>query len=451
MDFKPDVIVVGAGAAGLAAAGRLTRAGVNVLILEARDRVGGRIYTHRELNRELPEQRRDKKVSRQNLDEAAIELGAEFVHGKPRELWDLIGGSTEHVDEIDGTNWCVRDGQVGPCDFFDQVYEFLGRMRQSEHDQSFAEWARSQTDVPEQVKKRAFAFVEGFNAAHAEQISVNSLVRQSEAEEKIEGDRAFRIRGGYSFVPRTLLAMCDPEHLRISMSTVVERVEWQQGSVIVGTSSASGGDKRSFAAAKAIVTLPLGVLQSRAVEFHPALDMKRAALEKLAVGHVIRVTLKFSERFWESIALNGKTLDDMRFLFTEDQWFPTFWTTMPHRTPLLVAWAPSTSAERLSGKGDAFQIERALQTLSEKLGISPERLHSLLERGYVHDWQTDPFACGAYTYVRVGGDVAAQQLSEPLEQTLFFAGEAADITGNVGTVHGAVGSGYRAADQLMSK
>ena len=449
MTFQPDVIVIGAGAAGLAAASKLTRAGINVHILEARDRIGGRIYTLRELNREVHEAGREKRVPGQNLDESAIELGAEFVHGKPRELWDLIGGSTEQVDEVDGTNWCIREGQVGPCDFFDQVYEFLGRMKITERDQSFAEWARSQTDVPEAIKTRAFGYVEGFNAADAEQISVNSLVRQSEAEEKIEGDRAFRIRGGYSFVPRTLLGMCDPEHLRISMNSLVEYVEWRKGSVTVRTRRPSDGE--SFAAPKAIVTLPLGVLHSNAIEFRPALEMKRHALEQLAVGHVVRVTLKFRERFWDSIVLNGKTLEDMRFLFTEDEWFPTIWTTMPHRTSLLVAWAPASAAERLSGKGEKFQVDRALQTLAEKLKVSREGLDSLLERGYTHDWQTDPYACGAYTYVRVGGDDATQVLSEPLEQTLFFAGEAADITGNVGTVHGAIGSGYRAAAQLIVK
>src|ERR1041384_5645049 len=137
MTFSPRVIVIGAGAAGLAAASKLTRAGVNVQIIEARDRIGGRIDTLHESG-------------------VAIELGAEFVHGKPREIWDLIGGSVEQVDEVEGPNWCIRDGQLGPCDFFDQVFEFLQRMKTTSRDQSFAEWARSQQDVPETVLRRAF-------------------------------------------------------------------------------------------------------------------------------------------------------------------------------------------------------------------------------------------------------------------------------------------------------
>lgn len=428
MDFTPDVLIIGAGSAGLAAAVKLTQAGINVHILEARDRIGGRIYTV-------------------NASGIAIELGAEFVHGKPRELWDLIGGSTEHVDEVDGPNWCIRDGQAGPCDFFDDVFDFLSRMKLSSPDQSFSEWASKQKGVPEPIVRRAFGYVEGFNAAHADQISVNSLVRASEAEEKIEGDRAFRIRGGYGFVPRTLLGMCDPEHLRISMNSVVERVEWKHSNVVARTRTAATSN--TYSASKAVITLPLGVLHANTVEFHPPLDSKRDALAKLADGHVIRVTLVFKERFWETIEINGKLLADMRFLFTEDQWYPTWWSTMPQPAPVLVAWAPATAAEHLSGKGEKFQIGRALQSLSESLPISRERLDELLERGFVHDWQSDPFALGAYSYVCVGGDQAECQLAQSLDSTLFFAGEATDTTGHFGTVHGAIASGYRAADEVL--
>lgn len=495
MEFQPDVIIIGAGAAGLAAASRLTRAGVNVQIIEARERIGGRIYTVTEENqptliaakkkeKQAEGSRSDKDTSYKDgarkeepaFDDVAIELGAEFVHGKSRELWDLIGGSTERVDEVSGTDWCVRDRQVGPCDFFQQVNEFLDRMKEKEPDRSFAEWARNHRDgVPDEIVRRAFGYVEGFNAAHAEQISVNSLVRSGEAEEKIEGQRAFRIQGGYNFVPRTLLAMCDPQHLRISMNTVVERIEWGAAQVNVSARRRAGGPA-NFRSSKSVVTLPLGVMKADAVEFSPSLESKRAALDKIAVGHVIRVVLRFRERFWESIAphpsktsLDGspatdrsessptdhgggasKTLADMRFLFTDDEWFPTFWSTMPRRAPVLVAWAPATAAEKLTGRGEQFQIQRAIRSLSEHLGVGREYLEQLLERGFVHDWQADPFARGAYSYVCVGGGMAEQQLAENLAQTLFFAGEATDTNGYFGTVHGAIASGYRAAEEILS-
>jgi monoamine oxidase len=316
--------------------------------------------------------------------------------------------------------------------------------------------------VPSDIVRRAFGYVEGFNAAHAQEISVNALVRAGEAEEKIGGQQSFRIQGGYNFVPRTLLAMCDPQHLRINMDTVVERVEWERGRVSVSVSEKSSAAE--IKSRMAIVTLPLGVLKSGAVEFSPALETKREALEKLAVGHVIRVVLRFRERFWDTLQPGvhgdgrdasatvrdaGAALADMRFLFTDDEWFPTWWSTMPRRAPVLVAWAPASAAEKLSGRGEQFQVKRALQSLSEHLPVSRERLQQLLERGFVHDWQADPFARGAYSYVCAGGGKAEQQLAESIEQTLYFAGEATDTNGYFGTVHGAIASGYRAAEEIL--
>ena len=474
MTFVPDVIIIGAGVAGLAAASRLTRASVNVHIVEARDRIGGRIYTVTqetqptlvaERKKKHTGDRRDADVPENShaYEDVAIELGAEFVHGKSRELWDLIGGSTEHVDEVSGTDWCVREGQVGPCEFFQQVNDFLDRMKEGETDQSFTVWARKNRDgVPDEIVRRAFGYVEGFNAAHAEQISVNSLVRAGKAEEEIGGDRSFRIQAGYNFVPRSLLATCDPQHLRISMNSAVTRVDWERGRVCVQSGPGRAGVQTEFVAPRAVVTLPLGVMKAGAVEFRPALESKREALDKLAVGHVIRVVLRFRERFWESISpgpgkssvagphSTSKTLADMRFLFTDDEWFPTWWSTMPRRAPVLVGWAPANAAERLSGRGEQFQVQRAIESLSRTLSVGREYLDQQLVRGFVHDWQSDPFSRGAYSYVCVGGDRAEQQLAESVQETLFFAGEATDTNGYFGTVHGAIASGHRAAEEVLT-
>ena len=426
MIWKPDVVIVGAGVAGLAAASRLTRAGVNVQLIEARDRIGGRVWS-----------------------EGGIELGAEFVHGKPAEIFELLEGAA--LDEMTGTDLCIRDGQFGPCDFFEQVGDFLDRMKTREPDQSFAEWMRENSaGVPEDIQRRALAYVEGFNAAHAEEISVNALVRASEAEEK-NGQQPYRIRGGYSYVPRALLERCDPAHLRISMKTAVERVEWERGRVEVFTPPPNqnqlGWATQDFEAPKVVITLPLGVLKSGVVEVRPALEAKQSAMEKLAVGHVVRVVLRFRERFWER--------GDLRFLFTDDEWFPTWWTS---GEATMVAWAPATSAEKLSyshtsqtqacvGHPSDELIAQAVRSLAQVLRKPVNEIEALLECGHVHDWETDPYARGAYSYPRVGGDAAL--LAESVDDTLFFAGEATDTSGNFGTVHGGIASGYRAAEEVM--
>lgn len=431
MALEPDVVIVGAGVAGLAAAGSLTRAGVNVQVIEARERIGGRIFT----------------VHEPDLD-TAIELGAEFIHGRPPQIFDVLRRASSLADEVTGTDWCVRNGQIRPCDFFDSIAEYLEKMKRTPEDESFLDFTqRCCPGTPNEVKRMAVAYVEGFNAARAEQISVNSLVQSGEAEERIDGDRAYRLRGGYDFVPRILLAACNPEHLRISFGAAVREVTWTAGGVTLNV--ASGGTEDRVHAPRALFTLPLGVWKSGAVAFRPALEEKESALSKLVMGSIIRVTLQFRERFWESAFLNGKDLSDLRFLFSEDEWFPTWWTSMPVRAPVITAWAPPRAADRLTGRDPEFVIQRAVQTLSAILGESRASLNQLLERGYTHDWELDPFSRGAYSYVQVGGEDAPATLAEPLERTLYFAGEATDIQGYFGTVHGAIASGERAAGEIL--
>jgi monoamine oxidase len=170
------------------------------------------------------------------------------------------------------------------------------------------------------------------------------------------------------------------------------------------------------------------------------------------MGKVIRITLRFHHRFWNYLSPSGahaSTLAKMSFLFSEDEWFPTWWTTMPNELPFIIGWAPFHCAEKLSGQSHSFVVERALLTLSTPMKVRIGELRSLLDAAYFHDWQSDPFSRGAYSYAKVGSDGAQKILGAPIEHTLFFAGEATDTTGNNGTVHGAMASGHRAAQEIL--
>jgi monoamine oxidase len=166
------------------------------------------------------------------------------------------------------------------------------------------------------------------------------------------------------------------------------------------------------------------------VQFTPHLPLrKRKALETLLMGKVIRVTLRFRTRFWDTIRPeknNSKTLSRMNYLFTQDEWFPSWWTRMPDKSPIITGWAPARSAERLSGKSRSFVVERALHSLAAALKTRRSRLESLLDDAYFHDWQDDRFSCGAYSYGAVGSDGAQRDLGSSIDNTLFFAGEATD-------------------------
>jgi monoamine oxidase len=432
-----DVIIVGAGASGMAAAAQLTRGGLSVLMLEARETPGGRVLT-----------RTDPHSGH------TVELGAEFIHGKPQELWELLAAHPAPTYEGSGDDWCVEKGRICDCEFWEDVQTLLEKMRDCrEPDRSFADFLREcGRDAGEAVRRHALQYVTGFNAADAERISVQSLLFQQDAEEKIEGDRVFRVRGGYQPLVFSLLDDVDRERFELRTSTVVKRARWRRGEVQV--EAQSNGSTATFTARRALFTIPLGVWLAPpgaegAIEFDPPLASKREALSQLAAGEVIRVTLSFASRFWESIRAEDRTLAGMHFLFTDHELFPTWWTLAPDDAPILTGWSPAASARQLSGLPETEIVERALQSLATILNLDPERLSMEVRSGFVHDWQSDPFSRGAYSYVCTGGAGAPQRLAEPLDGTLYFAGEATDVSGHIGTVHGAIASGRRAADEIL--
>jgi monoamine oxidase len=199
---------------------------------------------------------------------------------------------------------------------------------------------------------------------------------------------------------------------------------------------------RTFRASapRAIITLPLGVLQSGAVRFTPELKQKEQALKLLASGPVVKAALRFPTAFWE------KRHRDVAFFHSPRGAFPTFWTPLPARVPVLIAWAGGPKAERLAGRDTALLVRAALASLKDIFGR-----HDELDAVYLHDWQSDEYAHGAYSYVMVGGEGARESLAAPLQNSLYFAGEATDAEGEAGTVAGALQSGLRAAREILGR
>jgi monoamine oxidase len=444
MSKDPDVIAIGAGAAGITASIELARAGLAVTILEARDRIGGRIFTLH-----------DPKC------QAPVELGAEFIHGRPPEIWNLLKRREIRITEVDGDNWCMNDGQLDTCDFFSEVDQILEKMDDRKPDQSFLEFLEdccSKLNLgpqQEEAKKWALGYVSGFNAADPARVGVHWLVKGMRAEEKIEGDRAFRAQHGYTDLIDIFEQQLNETGVAVEKNTVVESIQWEPGQVQIVARGPSGAT--TFSASRVLITVPLGVLQARAdengaIRCTPHLpEEKQNAINNVMMGKVIRVTLRFRDRFWKDLPRmrkkSGKTMDGLSFLLSHDDWFPTWWTH--EKQPFLTGWAPFHCAERLSGKSESFVVEKALQTLHRLLGVSVPELETLFEHAYFHDWQTDPFSRGAYSYGKVGGDGMEESLGRPIENTLFFAGEATDTRGHNGTVHGAIASGKRAATEIL--
>ena len=445
MPNNPDIIILGAGAAGLSAAVELAQAGLKVTILEARDRIGGRIFTKHD-----------------PVCDAPVELGAEFIHGRSPEIWKLLRKHHLRARELKGEQWCVQEGELCKCDFFSKVDQILGKMDDHRPDQSFLDFLERccPKDDPKQQEAKVWArsYVTGFHAADPALISVHSLVRGIRADEEIDGDRPFRMKVGYQALIEIFRRQLDEADVSIEINTRVQSVRWDQAEVQV-TALDEANEVFTFAAPQILITLPLGVLQANpddkgALRFSPELPpAKLQALNQLAMGRVIRLSLRFRHRFWESLrpshTTKSKTLSRMQFLLSREDWFPTWWTALPEKWPIITGWAPFHCGERLSGQSEAFVVEKGLDTLGKLLRIDRRELEDLLEASYTHDWQTDPFSRGAYSYVKVGGESAQSVLASPVNNNLYFAGEATDTSGHHGTVHGAVASGKRAAEQIL--
>lgn len=430
-----DVAIVGAGVAGLAAMRVLEERGVRTCVLEARDRIGGRILTVRDARLAHP-----------------IELGAEFVHGSAPELLEVAREARLVLYAVEGERWRSRRGRLTPLDdFWEQLQRVSEHLDARKADRSFAEFLGGAPGGRRATEARALArdFVEGFHAADARRISTKAL-----ADGGIPGDeeeqRQLRIGDGYDRVPEWLAAGFGD---RISLRTVVERIDWEEDGVKL---SVREGDQRSPArvgARAAIITVPLGVLlaprdELGAITFSPPLPILDRIRDRLTMGSVMRIAFLFRERWWTDRP-RGDSLESMSFLHGDSGDIQVWWSLHPAQVPVMVGWAGGPAALRLAGL-DPTEIEhRAVAALAKNLGVPRRRVSRHVEACWTHDWLNDPFSRGAYSYALVGGAESAEQLARPIKGTLWFAGEAADPEGRNGTVHGAIGSGRRAAQSVL--
>ena len=411
--------------AGLTAARALAEAGLKVLVVEAQDRIGGRILTR-------------------HIGEEAIELGAEFIHGRPPELWALIDEAGLETYERKGTQLCFEDGALSDCGGeIDEFFAPLEKLKKFKGpDVSFAEYLDCEK-MPVKERAPVIGFVEGFNAANHREISAASLGAQQKAEDASGSQHTFRLRGGYDQLPRYLSERITELGGKVLTGTPVKEIQWEQGLAEVVT------DLWTFNAPQVIVTLPLAVLQGGSVKITPEPHKILEAAERLRMGQARRFTLLFAEKFWEKL-LPKPALDGMSFLFAFSEMPPVWWTPHPEPSNTITGWIGGPRSAAFAGSDAKTLAGKACTVLARIFGLRKDAVQKLLKGCYTHDWQHNRFALGAYSYVAAGGLDASKQMTEPVEDTLFFAGEHTDVTGHWGTVHAAMRSGLRAAEQVLS-
>jgi monoamine oxidase len=425
-DNTYDVVVVGAGMAGLTAARSLAEAGLKVLVIEAQDRIGGRIWTR-------------------HVGDEAIELGAEFIHGRPPELWALIDEAGLETYERDGSQVCFEDGTLSDCsDAMEDVFAPLEKLKDFDGpDMSFAEYL-DREQIPTEDRARIIGYVEGFNAADHREVSVAALGVQQKAEDATGSDHNYRLRGGYDQLPRYLSERIEEFGGKVLTGTPVKEIRWAEGQAEIVS------DLWSFRAPHAVVTLPLTLLQRGKVKITPRPHHIVEAAERLRMGQVRRFTLLFAEKFWKDLPPQP-ALREMSFLFAFTEMPPVWWTPHPEASNTITGWVGGPRSAAVTGLDAKTLGEKACATLARIFGLRKQSIHGLLKGCYTHDWQHDVFSLGAYSYVAAGNLNASRQMTEPVADTLFFAGEHTDVTGHWGTVHAAMRSGLRAAEQVLSR
>ena len=434
-----DVVIIGAGVAGLTAARALAEAGRSVLLLEARDRVGGRVWTRHASESAVP-----------------VELGAEFIHGQIPQTLSLLQEAGSTAANTEGSYWTLDHGRLERRteDPFEQIQRAVEKADlQRKPDIPFQQFLNQgkQYGLTDDAVDMARRLVQGFDAADPARVSAHWVASEWVSGGLLDAPQ-FRPLGGYSPVLAALAAKLDRERVRVQLQTVVKTVRWTHGGVTIEGTFAD--QPFTAKAPRAIVTVPVGVLQlpegaTGAIRFDPPLEEKRAAIAGIVSGTVLKVALRFRTPFWES--LESGRFRDTAFFFSVGTPFPTFWTSAPLRSPLLNAWVGGPPAIELAQGSDAALIHTALESVRTMFGDLLPPGGAELEAAFVHNWQRDPFSCGAYSYVSVGHHGTAREtLAKPLNDTLFFAGEATDTEGEAATVAGALQSGARAAREVLA-
>lgn len=438
---RADVIVIGAGAAGLSCARTLIDAGRSVIVCEARGRLGGRILTEQFPELDLP-----------------IELGAEFVHGAAEEtLKRAAEAGLVTCDAYEGHLYSQAhrkaDRRVDYWARMEKLFDQLDPKRPK--DRSVAEFFQAHKKSTDPLTlSLAAAFVEGFHSAELTLIGERALALAEQSDGGPSIAEAQRLTLGYQSLINSYVHGISGATKVVRLSTVVKKIVWKKGEAHLTCLSAAGFPLAALTANKIVITIPLGVLKAppgaeAAIAFEPQPVSLANALTRLHMGHAMRIAFRFHGRFWEELA-PPEVEKKVGYLHAgPDTDFPTWWTAMPIRAPVLTAWQGGPRAARLSELPESARVQSALDTLARLLGCKRARIEQELVSWKTHDWTHDPFSLGAYSYVGVDGTAAARQLTVPIASTLYFAGEATSLGTARGTVEGAIASGLRAAKQIL--
>ncbi|MGO4298805.1 flavin monoamine oxidase family protein [Leifsonia sp. RAF41] len=430
---RTDVVVVGAGVAGLAAAGMLVSAGLDVTVLEARDRIGGRVWTDRRYG-------------------TALDLGASWIHGiTDNPVWDVV-----QRQGIGTREFTVGSYQPGgrPIAYFspqgarltsDEVDAFVADVStaSSRLERVIAELgtgvpfatavdrALEALSWPREREQRVREFL-GHRAEEQYGVSAERLDAHGLDDDAVEGDEVV-FPEGYDQLTRALA-----EGLDIRLGRAVSSISWSDRGAEV-----TAGDF-AVSADHVVVTVPVGVLKSGELVFDPPLpEPVASALGRLEMNRFEKVVLRFPQRFWP-----GGVYAFRRQGPAARWWHSWYDITGPDGTPTLLTFAAAECAERTARWPEDQIVASVMAALRQVFGAAvPDPSGCAVTR-----WQLDPYSRGSYAYLPVGARRRDHEdLAAPIGGgVLHIAGEAT-WTDDPATVTAAFESGRRAAARILSR
>jgi len=416
-----DVLVIGAGIAGLRAAEVLVAAGRRVIVLEARDRLGGRIYTDRSWG-------------------VPVELGASWIHGvedNPIAALAAAKGITTQATDYESVMYGA-DGQRLPDDALDelesQIADLVEAGREGSPDtdeplRTALDRAIEAADLdPSELLTIEMGITESIEHEYATDAVNLSATNFDDGADEAGGDAL--LPGGYDQVVAAVANGLD-----VRVGHVVSRIDTSGDRAVVVTSHGE------FDAGAVVITVPLGVLKAGSIQFSPALsEPKSRAIATLGMGALSKSCLRFESQFWPD---DAELIDIVPAASRRGQWVESLSLTGLVDVPALMMFNAGKFARAVETMTDAEVIASASSALAPAFAAVPTPTGLLRS-----SWSVDPFSLGSYSFIGVGASLADRDALAAPEGRRFFAGEACSHD-HAGTVHGAYTSGEAAANAVL--
>ena len=370
-----------------------------------------------------------------------MEAGAEFIHGDLQITISLLKEAGISYQEINDNMFRFEKGKAEKeKSFAEHRDSLIKKMSSLNHDMPLSDFlneffgGRKYAQLRESVE----SFASGFDLADISTASTKALCR----EWSKEMDTQYRIDGGYKKLVDYLETRCRDNNCVISMNCCAKKISWSTHEVNVLTMCS-----HIYKASKLVVTAPVSVLQASTdsanyLEFTPTISQHVEAAKNIGFGPVIKIILEFSEPFWQ------EKQKDIGFIFTGEA-IPTWWTQLPVKNNILTGWVGGNKAIALKDERDEAILDKAIHSLSNSFQIPAEELHKKLQASVIANWCKEPDINGGYSFYTMETTTAKNVLSKPVNDTIFFAGEALfqGIAG--GTVEAALSTAKNTAAKVL--